>query len=169
MQYKQFGLGLVLFGSLLMAGCASVLSESSYPVTLQSTPDGATFTITNQNGQVIHSGTTPGTVTLNSGSGYFSAASYTVQFKKPGYTGSTITVNSTMDGWFMGNILLGGLIGMLIVDPITGAMWKLPPTASAQLDEMLVTQPAEGKELTIKTLSEVPKELQEEMVPVYSQ
>lgn len=26
----------------------------------------------------------------------------------------------------IGNILLGGLIGMLIVDPITGAMYKLP-------------------------------------------
>ncbi|MET4696484.1 hypothetical protein [Endozoicomonas lisbonensis] len=169
MQYKQFGLGLILSGTLFIAGCASVVSESSYPVALQSTPSGASFTITDQNGQVIHTGTTPGTVTLKSGAGYFSAANYTVQFKKPGYNGSTITVSSTMDGWFMGNILLGGLIGMLIVDPITGAMWKLPPTATAELNEALVTKPMGEKELTIKTLSEVPPELQDEMVPVYSQ
>jgi hypothetical protein len=30
-----------------------------------------------------------------------------------------------MDGWYIGNILFGGLIGILIVDPLTGAMWKL--------------------------------------------
>ena len=32
-----------------------------------------------------------------------------------------------MNGWYIGNILFGGLIGFLIVDPLTGAM--LPPTA----------------------------------------
>jgi hypothetical protein len=30
-----------------------------------------------------------------------------------------------MDGWYIGNILFGGVIGFLIVDPATGAMWKL--------------------------------------------
>jgi hypothetical protein len=33
-----------------------------------------------------------------------------------------------LDGWYIGNILLGGLIGMLIVDPISGAMFKIAET-----------------------------------------
>lgn len=32
-----------------------------------------------------------------------------------------------MDGWYFGNILFGGLIGFLIVDPATGAMYTLKP------------------------------------------
>lgn len=33
-----------------------------------------------------------------------------------------------MNGWYLaGNILLGGLIGWIIVDPITGGMWTLSP------------------------------------------
>lgn len=38
-----------------------------------------------------------------------------------------------MDGWYWGNILFGGLIGMLAVDPATGAMYKLPKATSAGL------------------------------------
>lgn len=38
-----------------------------------------------------------------------------------------------MDGWYVGNIIFGGLIGLLLVDPITGAMWKLPDTAQGNL------------------------------------
>jgi hypothetical protein len=32
-----------------------------------------------------------------------------------------------VDGWYFGNLLFGGLIGLLIVDPATGAMYKLEP------------------------------------------
>ncbi len=30
-----------------------------------------------------------------------------------------------MNGWYAGNIVFGGLIGILIVDPATGAMWDI--------------------------------------------
>lgn len=30
-----------------------------------------------------------------------------------------------VDGWYFGNLLLGGFLGMLIIDPATGAMWKI--------------------------------------------
>lgn len=38
-----------------------------------------------------------------------------------------------MDGWYIGNLLFGGLIGMLIVDPATGAMYKLDDSVYATL------------------------------------
>lgn len=39
-----------------------------------------------------------------------------------------------MDGWYIGNIFFGGLMGLLVIDPITGAMWKLPKIVSVSLD-----------------------------------
>ena len=32
-------------------------------------------------------------------------------------------LETRMNGWYLGNIIFGGLIGALIVDPATGAMW----------------------------------------------
>jgi hypothetical protein len=31
-----------------------------------------------------------------------------------------------MSGWYCGKLLFGGLIGMLAVDPATGAIWNSP-------------------------------------------
>ncbi len=30
-----------------------------------------------------------------------------------------------MNGWYWGNFAIGGLIGFLIVDPLTGAMYRI--------------------------------------------
>ena len=83
----------------------------------------------------IHSGKTPSTVTLKSGAGFFQGEEYKITFTKDGYSSTTATISSTMDGWYIGNILFGGLIGILIVDPATGAMWKLPDAISTSLYE----------------------------------
>lgn len=49
---------------------------------------------------------------------------YTLTFSKEGYEDKMVTIHSRFDGWYLGNILLGGLIGMLIVDPSSGAMYR---------------------------------------------
>jgi hypothetical protein len=48
-------------------------------------------------------------------------------FELPGYSQAEIKLDSSVSGWYFGNLLLGGLIGMLIVDPLTGAMYNLTP------------------------------------------
>ena len=53
------------------------------------------------------------------------SAKYTVTAAKDGYASNTHPIQSSLDGWYWGNILVGGLIGMLIVDPITGAMYEI--------------------------------------------
>ena len=35
------------------------------------------------------------------------------------------TRDAYLNGWYIGNVVFGGLIGLLIVDPETGAMWRL--------------------------------------------
>lgn len=123
-----------ILASALVCGCSSIVSKSSYPVVINSNPDAASFEITNRAGQKVESGQTPATVTLKSSSGYFKGEAYTIVLKKPGYQDQTYTINSTVDGWYFGNILFGGLIGMLIVDPATGAMYNLPDRADIPLE-----------------------------------
>ena len=122
-------------GILLSSGCASIVSKSEYPVTINSTPSGATVIIKNKSGLEVHKGVTPTTVTLPSGAGYFGKAKYSMEFQKEGYTPGSTQLEGSLDGWYFGNIIFGGLIGLLVVDPITGAMWKLNTVASTSLAE----------------------------------
>jgi hypothetical protein len=114
---------LILAAAILAStGCASIVSDSSYPVTLSG--DGVGYKIKKESGLVMASGTTPNTVSLKAGDGYFSGATYTIAFKSP-CRQQNVILDSQMDGWYLGNLLFGGLIGFLIIDPATGAMFKL--------------------------------------------
>ena len=116
----------VVFAALMLTGCSSIISKSEYSVAINSAPTGASFVISNENGQEVHSGVTPETVVLKSSSGYFAGASYNIAFTAEGYGTKNYTLNSSLDGWYLGNVVFGGLLGMLIVDPATGAMYNLP-------------------------------------------
>jgi hypothetical protein len=49
-----------------------------------------------------------------------------VLIKLEGYQTYQTSLTKKLNGWFFGNILIGGLIG-IIIDPITGAMYNLTP------------------------------------------
>lgn len=125
--------------ALALTGCASIISGTTDQVSLNSTPAGADFEIADENRLLVHSGRTPSTVTLPKSDGYFDAQEYTVKFTKPGYEDQTATIGAGLNGWYIGNLLFGGLIGMLAVDPATGAMWTLEP------DRLDVTLPEDGE------------------------
>ncbi|MCE3252495.1 MAG: hypothetical protein K0Q67_1515 [Cellvibrio sp.] len=156
---------VTLLGSLLMfSGCASIVSDSSYPVAIQSTPDFANFTITNKSGVTVHTGVTPTIVTLKAGAGYFKSESYSIKVSKEGYADKTFVLSSTMDGWYWGNILIGGLIGMLIVDPITGAMYKLPADVAINLDT--TTTASNNQIMTIASYDSLNEEQKAKLIKV---
>ena len=69
---------------------------------------------------------TPTTVTLDRGAGYFRKQTYRVEFEMNGAKDS-VNIEARLNGWYIGNFLIGGIIGFLIVDPLTGAMWDLSP------------------------------------------
>lgn len=129
---KTLGAALAM-AAILTSGCASIVGDSKYPVQVSSAPAGASFEITDKEGKVVHSGNTPTTITLKSGHGYFKGETYSLRFKKDGYPDKLVTLDSSVSGWYWGNLLFGGVIGMLIVDPATGAMYKLPEGVSADL------------------------------------
>lgn len=119
--------------SLLFTGCATIISGSTHPVTIDSNPSQAPFTVTNEAGVKIHSGITPATVALKSGAGYFDGETYLVNYSKEGFLDSQSVIDSSINGWYFGNIFFGGLIGFLMADPLTGAMYDLPKNVSSSL------------------------------------
>lgn len=133
--YKSFGLVLVLF-LILLCSCASIVSDSKYPVNITSIPEGATFKVLNRQGKLITSGKTPTIIMLKSGAGYFKNAKYKVIFEKSGYTSTTSDIEAYLDSWYIGNIIFFGsdlFLGFLVIDPLTGAMWQLDGNAYGEL------------------------------------
>lgn len=170
MNFRLALLSAVVVSAALSQGCASIVSDTLYPVTVNSSPDGAKFKVVNQKtGAVMHAGTTPATVTLDAHSGFFGSGKYEVRVEKEGYDSQITTLNASLDGWYWGNIVFGGLIGMLIVDPATGAMWKLPPMISTSLAEKSpstsMTAP-DGSTVAVMSLNDVPADLRSSMIPV---
>ena len=61
---------------------------------------------------------------------------YKVTFAKDGYVQKVVHISAELDGWYIGNILIGGWLGMLIVDPLSGAMYKIAKEDS-EINEIL--------------------------------
>ena len=116
---------ILLTLSVINGGCASIVSRSKWPLAIDTKPEGVHVSIINKTGKEVFSGHTPAATTLKSGSGFFSKESYTVVLTHKNGEKRKINVECTINGWYFGNIAFGGLIGFLIVDPATGAMYRL--------------------------------------------
>lgn len=152
----KFKLSAVVLSVALISGCSSIVSQSQYSVAIASEPAEADFTLKNKAGLTVHSGRTPTSVSLNASSGFFQGETYMLIINKKGYAEKTVEINSSVDGWYFGNILFGGLIGLLIVDPATGAMFKLPERSDTSLEQQVA---AENKDntLTIALIDSIPE------------
>jgi len=150
---------------VFLTGCASILSKSMYPVTINSHPSEANIIIKDERGLQIYKGQTPATITLTAGEAYFHAKSYTVTFSKPGYEEQTAVIKAGLDGWYIGNILFGGLIGVLIVDPLTGAMFSLPKELTVTLAKKQdLSLNKNERALKIVTIDQIPDNLKNKLV-----
>jgi len=94
----------------------------------------ADFTITNRDGQQVAAGQAPMTIKLPAGSSYMQPERYTIHYSKPGFYPTYQIIEATINPWYFGNIVFGGVVvGMLIVDPLTGAMWRLEDDVTGHL------------------------------------
>lgn len=173
---RNLSIVMLLATMIIAGGCASIVSKSNYPFTVNSLPKGADVTVINKKGTEIYRGNTPAQLTLKSSAGFFAKASYLVTIKMEGYQTRTVPVDFALDGWYFGNILFGGLIGILIVDPATGAMWRLKTEfVDVKLQENMVancgspeTEP-QTPGIEIYTIDQVPTKWQSLMVPIVNQ
>lgn len=129
----------ILLGFLGLTGCATIVGDSSQTVQVNSNPQGAKFEIKDDRGMVIISGATPQNVVLDKSDGsYFGGKDYQITFTKDGFRPLTLPIKHSVNGWYIGgNLIFGGLIGWLAVDPLNGGMYTLKPkeanaTLSAQ-------------------------------------
>jgi hypothetical protein len=165
---RRFGvLALIVLAGMMIfsQGCASIMGGSKQTVSITSQPSGAAYTIYNKKGQAIDSGTTPATVTLKAGAGYFSPQKYTVKLAKAGCRECEAPIEHGISGWYIGgNLIFGGLVGYLVVDPLTGAMWTLKD-CHVEMDSEPRTQMMDDT-LKIVTLDQVPSVLRQSMVRI---
>ncbi|NMF88265.1 hypothetical protein [Aromatoleum petrolei] len=127
---KNTALKFIFFALLVpLAGCATIMGSDTHVMPISSTPSDASIRITDEKGLEIFKGNTPSTITLKKADGsYFGKKSYTVTIAKAGFETQTIPVTGSPSGWYIGgNLLFGGLIGWLIVDPLNGKMYNLSP------------------------------------------
>jgi len=121
-QLDKILLGFVLVSFMILTGCASIFSGNPSMLNIMTNPENATVTIKgSQSGEKIIQHT-PCSISLNKSSDYM------VNIELAGYQSDNIIIRREIAGWFWGNILLGGVIGM-VIDYSTNNMWTHAPTA----------------------------------------
>lgn len=107
--------GLLVLAVLGVAGCATIVSGSRQKVTFNSEPPGATVLVGG-----IELGKTPVTTRVKR------SKKLEVVFEKAGYRTQTAEIESGVNNWLFGNILVGGLFG-LSTDAYSGALNEYVP------------------------------------------
>jgi hypothetical protein len=116
---------ILLVSGIFLSSCASIIHGSNQTVDFTSQPSGATITI---DGRKI--GVTPKSIPLKRKGRLPGEVSgkkeYQVKIEMDGYYPYEIKIKREVDGWFFGNLIFGGLLG-IIIDAGTGNMYKLSP------------------------------------------
>jgi uncharacterized protein YceK len=130
---------LVASACALLSGCATIVHGGPREIPVASTPAGAKVSIYDRSNVLVMTNTTPFVAKLDPKFGYFKSQSYRLVFEMPSYQSAEVQLDSSVSGWYWANLAFGGLIGMLIVDPLTGAMYNLAPD---KIEQSLTSQQA---------------------------
>lgn len=130
--------GLILL-AVSMSNCASIVHGNSQTVDFSSQPAGAKVFVDGR-----QYGTTPTSVVLKRIGRLkdepTDKLSYQVKIDLDGYYPYEIQLKRTVDGWFFGNVIFGGLIG-IVIDAASGSMYKLTP------DQIVATMGSESADI----------------------
>lgn len=117
---------LILIAGIL-SSCSTIMRDNTQTVPIKSNIDKVNIKLVNRNGQTVLESQTPLSASLKtSQDGYFSPEKYTLEATKEGYESQQTIIDWHVSKWYsLGNLGFGGLIGYLIVDPISGDMYYL--------------------------------------------
>lgn len=132
---RKFLLIAILALTMGLTGCATIFSDSEYPVSIDSSPSLLVAEISDGQGNTVHREQTPFTVTLDAGDGFFQKQEYTIKLFESGNVVGEIEIDNSLDPWFFANIAGSNIVGML-VDGATGAMWSLESDVVVYLDDI---------------------------------
>ncbi|MDR0970925.1 MAG: PEGA domain-containing protein [Bacteroidales bacterium] len=158
---------ICLVAIVIFSSCATIVSDSSYPLSINSEPNGATVTIKDRYNIEIFKGITPTQLNLDASCGFFQKARYIITIEKEGYQTTTIPIGATLDGWYFGNIFFGGVIGFLIIDPASGAMYKLETKSINQT--LFPIYHGENKGIKIYDINQIPQSWKDNLVEINNQ
>ncbi len=121
----------------LICSCATIMRDNSQSISFAASTDKVNIKILNKSGVTVFEGQTPTTINLKtSASGYFNPEKYTVIASKDGYKTNTAVVDWHVSGWYyVGNLVFGGLIGYLIIDPISGDMYYMDENVHLNMEK----------------------------------
>jgi len=120
---------LSLVALALLSACATLVEGTQDNVSLTSQPAGAACTV-DRDGERVSALSTPGNFSISK-----SRRELTVSCTKDGYGPATAQVESSFTGTTLGNILLGGGVG-LIVDAASGANSRYPRNVHMEMTEL---------------------------------
>ena len=124
MKFPRF---LVLgFVPVILANCASVVSDNDSNTYIETVPEAARCELHGQD--FVRVVNTPTSLQLPA-----KAAPVVLSCSADGYRTTTADMDTSMDGWILGNILLGGIVGIAI-DAARGAGQKYPPKVTVVLE-----------------------------------
>jgi hypothetical protein len=106
--------------SILLPGCATLFEGTSQSVTIETDPSGADCTFDRHGTHIGQVNPTPGSIHVDK-----SKDDLSVQCKHVGYLPATVTESSKFQGTTFGNIVAGGLVGV-VVDAASGANFAYP-------------------------------------------
>lgn len=127
----------------LLGSCATIVSGSRQKIKFDSTPANAVVMI-----DEVEAGKTPFEIKLER------KREYDVEIKLDGYKPYKTKLVKKFNAWYIGNILFGGIIG-LIVDPATGAIYRLTPSEIKSQQEKGVTSKTTENGMFISVALEV--------------
>jgi len=110
MNRRSIAVALLL--AFAATGCATIVASGPDMVPVSSTPSGATVYVDN-----VPVGVTPTTVSLDRG------GHGQIRIELDGYEPITVSQDKVFNGWFVGNLAFGGIIG-IIVDVATDNVTK---------------------------------------------
>ena len=164
---KQISIGATIGACAAIIGCATIVHSGPRAISIASTPAGAKVSIYDRSNTLVQTSTTPFVAQLSTRYSYFKGQKYRLVFELPGHAPAEVNLESELSGWYLGNLVFGGLIGMLIVDPMTGAMYNLAPE---KIEQPLTASQAEvirdGKGMLVVMTSQLTANERAEMVKV---
>jgi len=157
----------MLAAGTAVTGCATIVHSGPRAIPIASSPPGAKVSIYDRSNQLVMTNTTPFVAKLPVKFGYFKSQNYRLDFELPGHAPMSANIESSVSGWYFGNLLFGGIIGMLIVDPLTGAMYNLKPEKIEQsLTQSQANAIRSGNGILVVLASQVTDGERSQMVPV---
>lgn len=113
-----------------LGACASIVEGTDQSITVSSNPTKASCFLEREGAQIGTVDPTPGSVMVDK-----SSADITVICSKEGYEDGTGVLVSGFEGWALGNVIFGGIVGVG-VDAASGALNNYPSTITVTLPKL---------------------------------